>query len=96
MRGHGLGYDCISARIKCDEAATRNPARAEDTAGIFRKSVAGINGFRHRLAVFPEALHAFSLDAVMNIFLQKRRKFENLAFTYGTYEKARVTIRLIA
>jgi hypothetical protein len=25
------------------------------------------------------------LDAVMNIFLQKRGKFENLAFTYGTF-----------
>ncbi|MPN10220.1 hypothetical protein SDC9_157515 [bioreactor metagenome] len=25
------------------------------------------------------------LEGVMNIFLQKRGKFENLAFTYGTF-----------
>jgi hypothetical protein len=96
MRGLEKRYDCIPARIKCDDAATRNPAQGKDAAGISRKTVARINGFTQSKAVFPEPMHAFPLDAVMNIFLQKRRKFENLAFTYSTYEKARVTIRVIA
>jgi hypothetical protein len=35
-------------------------------------------------------------ETVMNFFQQKRGKFENLVFSYGTFQNARVTIPMIA
>ena len=82
-----------TAILNCEDAATSETRiRAKTATGIDIRR--GKNRRMARLA--GHVPDAEALDPVMNIFLQKRGKFENLAFTYGTFWRERVTIPLIA
>ena len=81
----------------CEDAATREGSKNDPNNDRYRQAR---SEKRVELCGFCRLSNGrrlrSRLETLMTFFQQKRGKFENLVFPYGTFEKERVTILMIA